>query len=499
MAASEMGAAAAAADKLVGDEFVKLISSVSVTPWKLVEDKAQAFECTTIISAPCLCFDVVLQKMCVVLRFTLLSCTEEITITGHVVLADGQVVEYQCLKRLQYLKPLVSGLKVEKYEDLAAEINVERQKPEADIGTFVASRPFVLKDVCASLKDELMSLAIVTSGDGGEADKAPEDKVPEVVTVAAGTGDDATSVPADEQQEDKPAPEPTVTTGQVRTQLVTTFKEPTRFSRQSKQSVFDIDRGIRRGQATVPPAIEVQTGDKQVLVFGGIDVLLWEKTYRVICLFYYYRQRVSKKPRLPPYVMLLNLSAIRDDVGEPKDVWAAASLAANEASKNQYPEMERSMFDQTFGWLRWVVTLELSIFVKHAELGNLHLHHAVADSTTIAKHILMSAEEKELKQILLTKLPSLKDPTAKPLRKPIPRQLKPPSQFGRRRSTRARAPPKPIIQVSLTPRAKRAQPKRRPRRAASKTARRTAPKCKAPVTDDTSSDSDGLGDVRSMM
>ena len=140
---------------------------------------------------------------------------EEITLSGHVVLADGQVVEYQCLKCLQYLKPLVSGLQVEKYEDLATEINVERQKPEADFGTFVASRPFSLKDICAALKNEPVNLAI-TSGDVSKADKAPKGKVPEVVIVAAETREDAISVPADEQKEDKPAPTPTITTGKVR-------------------------------------------------------------------------------------------------------------------------------------------------------------------------------------------------------------------------------------------------------------------------------------------
>ena len=103
---------------------------------------------------------------------------------------------------------------------------------------------------------------------------------------------------------------------------------------------FDLKNEIRHGLATAPPAIELSggTSSDKVLVFGGMDASIWNGNSKTLGVFYYCQQ--NNKPRLPPYVLLLNKAAISKEGVDPAEVFAACVKSAGIACANQFPEPE---------------------------------------------------------------------------------------------------------------------------------------------------------------
>jgi hypothetical protein len=270
---------------------------------------------------------------------------QAIYIQGIVINEDGILLQERSLEHLQPLCTLDSrtGDK-ERYLDLGESLTTEKSTVKSNFAGFAKAHDgdFIMASYLDALSDSMVRLKT-----GGDTDKAAIDTSGEVTTKTGERPRETTAVTAP-----KPAPDTQITTSSVHAWLQQKHQGPNRYSQQSHHFIFDLKNGIRHGLATAPPAIELSggTSSDKVLVFGGMDASIWNGNFKTLGVFYYYRQ--NNRPRLPPYILLLNKDAISRDGADPAEVFAASVKSTHIACTNQFPELKTDKYKSEFGWLR---------------------------------------------------------------------------------------------------------------------------------------------------
>lgn len=468
----------------------ELASAISTTTFtgELCKDASAQFE-TTAHQIPELCWDVVLEMKCVVTHASGMESPPWL-VRAHAVYEDGSIWTHRGFDHLQPLKPLLA---LSSRSKTLVNILEEVEAQAADDDISVEDWLITFAPDCDS--DDTIKLVIAelnattTDNDATTNDNDTSEPAPEVAPKSTGTdnpdettgtddknsnGGDAdtlgTGSEGNDGNDDRIA---SVTTDEVRSWLTANIGAPMRFSNRSRVWSYMHRRRVENGSISFTPAVEVHASmkpsknDQPLLLFGGREIQVWGRSYRLIGTFNYrFYSKKKTKPRPPTYALLLDLTAISAAKVVIEKLWMAAQDAAMLADDDKCIVVSGTEHKRIFAYVKWLVRVDVETLTGKCDVGNLHVQDDIRIAAAIMKHLVVATSADDIGGLLIHDIRGIADPDAKALR-----PLATTKAFTPARTLRKRIP-KPIVVDSPE---KTPKTKKRRRRVARKKVKTPAP------------------------